>query len=434
MSENKASHGATGRKRLSLWLILFLWALTIAGESKLTLSPYLDYNYSNNIFWDITCIGDSTFSPGLGLDLSTNFGNFFLDADGKVYQNNDYLNSAMVTGGFSLFKVFSSRTSLFLSPDLSLTRFQGDLSFLDMAIPSIAFGIKHSFSDKFFSRLILSLRHSNYLNEDSYDRIRLSSSLELSTFFTTQTTVRLTLGMNYLFFPHIVIQVPAAAATTYPLTLPAAIASVEPRHRRGDPDPAPPIPPSPPQPPSPPSPPSPPDPPAPLPIEETSLISTTFDMAIPQPYFVLRVAQGLGFKTGIVAEFMYRKNQTLLQGMQAIGASEWALEQTDEDFFWQGARLSIGIKTESIKNLEVALDLSFSKKQYQGIDALDLDGVPVLPLAFRSDSLAQASLRISRRLGSVGLFISGSYRKNHSNDLYFQYDFFTISGGMDLSI
>lgn len=131
---------------------------------------------------------------------------------------------------------------------------------------------------------------------------------------------------------------------------------------------------------------------------------------------------------------MYRKNQNLLQGMQAIGASEWALEQTDEDFFWQGSRLSFAIKTESIKNLEVSLNLSFSKKQYQGIDALDLDGVPVQPLAFRSDSLAQASLRISRRFGSVGLFIAGSYRKNLSNDLYFRYDFFTISGGIDLSI
>lgn len=427
-----------GRACLSLWLILFFWALTVAAESRLTISPYLDYSYSNNIFWDMTRIGDSTFSPGLGLDLSTNFGNFFLDADGKVYQNNDYLNSSMVTGGFSLFKVFSSRTSLFLSPDLSLTRFQGDLSILDMAAPSIALGVKHSFSDQFFSRLILSLRHSNYLNEDSYDRIRLSSFLELSTFFKTQTTVRLTLGMNYLLFPHVVIQVPTAAATFNSLTQPATIASTEPRHRRGDPaptpDPAPPVPPSPPQPPVPPTPPSPPDPPAPLPAEDAALISTTLDLAIPQPFVVLRVAQGLGFKTGIVAEFMYRKNQTLLQGMQAIGASEWALEQTDEDFFWQGTRVSIGIKTESSKNLELSLDLSLSKKQYQGIDALGLDGVPIQPLAFRSDSLAQASLRISRRFGSVGLFVAGSYRRNHSNDLYFQYDFFTISGGMDLAI
>jgi hypothetical protein len=242
------------------------------------------------------------------------------------------------------------------------------------------------------------------------------------------------MGMNYLLFPHIVIQVPAAAATVFPLPPLAAIASVDPRHRRGEPDPVPPVPPSPPQPPIPPTPPSPPDPPAPIPEEETLMISTTLDLAIPQPYVILRIAQGLGFKTGIVAEFLYRKNLALLQGMQAIGASEWALEQTDEDFFWQGTRFSAGIKTESIMDLEVSLDLSFSKKQYQGIDALDLDGVPIQPLAFRSDSLMQAFLRISKRFGSVGFFIAGSYRKNHSNDLYFQYDFFTISGGVDLSI
>jgi len=163
-------------------------------------------------------------------------------------------------------------------------------------------------------------------------------------------------------------------------------------------------------------------------------VSTIIDLAIPQPFVIVRVAQGLGFKTGLVAEFMYRKNQALLQGMQAIGASEWALEQTEEDFFWQGTRLSIGIKTEAFLDLEVALDLSFSSKQYQGIDALDLAGVPLQPLAFRSDTQAQANMRISRRFGSLGLFVAASYRKNRSNDLYFQYDFFTISGGVDLSI
>ena len=425
MRVQQKKHEAMGRVRLSLWLVFFLWAASIAAESKFTLSPYLDLGYSNNIFWDMTRVGDATFSPGLGLDLQTGFCNFFLDADGKVYQNNDYLNSSMVAGGFSLFKVFSPRTSLYILPDINLIRFQGDLSYLDSTAPGLAIGVKHALSDHVYGRLVLGLRHSNYLNEDSYDRIRLASALELSAFFKTQTTVRFTLGMNYLIFPHIAAQVPFADADD----LAGAAANSAPNARRGKP--APPAPPSPPQPPTPPSPS---DPPAPLPGTETVPVSTIIDLAIPQPFVIVRVAQGLGFKTGLVAEFMYRKNQALLQGMQAIGASEWALEQTEEDFFWQGTRLSIGIKTEAFLDLEVALDLSFSSKQYQGIDALDLAGVPLQPLAFRSDTQAQANMRISRRFGSLGLFVAASYRKNRSNDLYFQYDFFTISGGVDLSI
>ncbi|MCU0235652.1 MAG: hypothetical protein MUC72_01035 [Acidobacteria bacterium] len=422
----------TGRARLSLWLVFFLWGLSIAAESKLTLSPYLDLSYSDNIFWDMTRVGDATISPGLGLDLKAGSCNFFLDADGKVYQTNNYLNSSMVSGGFSLFRVFSPRTSLYIMPDISLIRFQGSLSYLDSTAPGMVIGIKHALSDHVYGRIVLGVRHSNYLNEDSYDRIRLASSLELSAFFKSQTTVRLTLGMNYLIFPHIVTQVPAATFNAAEDVPAGAAANSDPGTRRGKP--APPTPPSPPQPPTPPTPPSPSDPPAPLPETETVPVSTVIDLAIPQPYVVVRIAQGLGFKTGIVAEFMVRKNQALLQGMQAIGASEWTLEQTDEDFFWQGTRFSVAVKTESILGVEVALDLSFSSKQYQGIEALDLDGVPIQPLVFRSDTLAQANLRISRRFGSLGLFVAGSYRENRSNDLYFQYDFFTISGGVDLSI
>ena len=432
MRVQQTMNKVTGRARLSLWLVLFLWASSIAAAGKLTLSPYLDLGYSDNIFWDMTRVGDATFSPGLGLDLQTGSCNFFLDADGKVYQNNDYLNSSMVAGGFSLFKVFSPRTSLYILPDISLIRFQGDLSYLDSTAPGLAIGVKHALSDHVFSRLVLGLRHSNYLNEDSYDRIRLASSLELSAFFNTQTTVRFTLGMNYLLFPHILTQVPSTAVNAAGNDQASAAANFDPGAHRGKP--VPPVPPTPPLPPTPPTPPSPSDPPAPLPGTETVPVSTIIDLAVPQPYVVVRIAQGLGFKTGLIAEFMYRKNQALLQGMQAIGASEWALEQTEEDFFWQGTRLSIGVKTEAFLDLEVALDLSFSSKQYQGIEALDLEGVPLQPLVFRSDTQSQANVRISRKFGRLGLFVAGSYRKNRSNDLYFQYDFFTISGGVDLSI
>ena len=400
-----------------MWTILFCSAISLAAEKKITLVPYLDFNYSNNIFWDASKISDATFSPGLGFSFNTRLFNLFLNANSKIYLNNDYLNSSMITGGFNFFKVISSRSSFFFSPDFSLTAFKGDMSYLNTTISSLAIGMKHIFSDHLFSRFGLNIRHSNYLHEDSYDRLRLAAFWEMSTFFKTQTTIRLTLGMNYLFFPHIVTE----TTTTTGYSLPAeeffaSAASTEPRYRRSNPNPVAPIPPQ----------------PSPnQPLTQTSVVFSTIDLAIPQPYFVFRVAQGLGFQTGINAEFLFRKNQTLLQGMQAIGASEWALEQMDEDFFWQGARFSLGIKTEAILDLEIALDFSYSLKQYQGIDALDLDGYLIQPQVFRSDKLSQINLQIAKSFGHFGFYITGSYRKNLSNDLYFRYGFYTISTGLD---
>ena len=40
-------------------------------------------------------------------------------------------------------------------------------------------------------------------------------------------------------------------------------------------------------------------------------------------------------------------------------------------------------------------------------------------------------MKIARSFGNFGFYITGSYRKNISNDLYFRYGFYTISAGLD---
>lgn len=403
MGMHRTNRRSIGRATLSLCSILFLGGVSLSAESRFSISPYVDYGYSDNIFWDRSRVGDLILSPGLGLDIGTNSWKLFLNADGQVYRDNDYLNSILVSGGASFFKVFSPRTSLFVSPEFSLTRYGDSVSFLDTAVPGIAIGVKHALSERIFSRVGLGFRYSNYLNEDSYDRFRLATFLELSTFFPTQTTLRFTLGMNYLLFPH--IDAASARATGFPPPLGAGY-DAPPDHR---------------------------------PSHSSSPISPSnsesiVDLALLQPHVIVRLAQGLGFKTGIVAEIMYRKNRDPLQGIQALAASEWTLEQTDEDFFWQGTRFSAGIKTESLLGLEIAVDLAFFKKEYPGIEALDLDGIPIQPLSYRSDSLAQANAHIAKKLGTFSLYVNAGYRQNKSNDLYFQYDLYTIAGGVEFSI
>ncbi|MCX6555566.1 MAG: hypothetical protein NTZ12_11250 [Candidatus Aminicenantes bacterium] len=318
--------------------------------------------------------------------------------------------------------MLSKRSTVFLSPDISLTQFKGDMSYLNTAIPSLTVGLKHVFSSQIYGRIGFNLRHSDYLEEDSYDHWRTAAFLEMNAFFKTQTTLRLTMGLNYLFFPHIVTEI--AAATSAPSGINASAASVSEtkiRYRRGVP-----VQPTP-------DPPTPSDPSNPQPEPEIPLVSTTVNLSIPQPFIVFRAAQGLGYKTGLIAEIQYRKNRNLLKDFDPLTIDEWALQRMDEDFFWQGTRISLALKTEAILNMEIAVDFSYYFKQYDGLDALDMNGEPILPQAFREDRLSQLTMKMTKSLGDFGIYLNGSYRKNVSNDLYFHYNFYTISAGLDYS-
>lgn len=388
----------TGRAWLSLVLLLALSPLPTAAAGNFSVSPYLDYDYSSNIFWDASAINDTVFSPGLELNLASGPFTLFLDANGKIYQNNDFLNRSLVSGGFNFFNKLSERSSFFISPDFTLTRFKGEMSYLDTAIPSLVIGLKHVLSDKLYGRIGFNLRFSSYRDQDSYDHWRASAFGELSAFFKTQTTLRLSMGLNYLFFPHIAGETATAASASAP----AAVTAFTGRRRY--------------------APAMPPDP---------RSSGDTASLSFPQPYIVLRAAQGLGYKTGLIAEIQYRQNRNMLESFDALAVDEWALQQMDEDFFWQGTRLSLALKTEAVLNLEIAVDLSYLAKQYDGLPALDIDGGPLQPLAFRADRLSQVTLKIARSLGKFALYLSAAYRDNISNDPFFDYDLFMIATGID---
>jgi hypothetical protein len=396
---------STGRAKLFLCFLLAVFPAAADAVGNVSVSPYLDYNYSSNIFWDSSAVSDAILSPGVELNLASGQFIFFLNADGKIYQSNDYLNQSTVSGGFNFYKILSKHSSFFLSPDFTLTRFKGDMSYLNTAIPSLVFGLKHTISKQLHGRIGLSLRHSDYTDEDSYDHWRAAAFAEISAFFKTQTTLRLSFGLNYLFFPHVATE--TTGATALSATAPAPVSMVRGAGRRrnppGTPDPQP-------------------DPQAP---------GNAIELTFPQPYVVFRAAQGLGYKTGLIAEIQFRKNRNLSESFDPLPIDEWALQQLDEDFFWQGTRLSMALKTEALLKLEIAVDFSYLSKQYDGLPALDMNGDPLLPPAFREDGLSQVTMRIAKSLRDLAFYLTWSYRDNVSNDLYFHYEFFTISAGVD---
>ena len=127
-----------GWARLTLCFIICLGTLPLAAEGKLTLSPYLDYSYSNNIFWNSSSIGDTTVSPGLGLGFTTPSFNFFLNADGKIYRNNAQMNSSMFSGSMRPARSSTIRCSAGLYPRWARSQPMLPLNCLGGATRSVA--------------------------------------------------------------------------------------------------------------------------------------------------------------------------------------------------------------------------------------------------------------------------------------------------------
>jgi hypothetical protein len=378
----------------------------LVAAGRFSFSPRMDYSLSDNIFWDSSAIDDRVLTPGLGLNLALGQFDLFIDASGKSYDSNDYLNHASISAGCDYSGMVSRRGVVFISPGFDLTRFNGDMAYLNRSVPSLVVGWKHAFSDRAHGQLGIDARFSDFTSEDSFDHWRLSLFAEFSAFFATQTTLRFSVGLNYLYFPHVAADAVSPEAGAFRASPAETSMAAAVRRRRG------------------------PDSPYPPDGRDPGQYAAE-DLSWPQPQVSLRVAQGLGYRTGLVAEVAYRQNRALGPNFDALAVDEWALQQADEDFFWQGTRLSLALKTEALLGIELAAEISYLEKSYEGLYALDAQNEPLMPLASRRDQLLLFSLKIERTFGRFGIFLSGAIRRNRSNDLYFQYDSHSIAMGVD---
>lgn len=384
----KKLNKATGRGWLSLFLLLLPLFDFPSDERRFTVSPYFDSAYVSNIFWDASRIKDSILFPGVSIDSRGKGFTLYLDADGRIYQHNPDLNSAKLNAGLEYFKTLSDRSSLFLSPDLSINLFRSEFSDLNALITALSFGIKHNFSQKIFGRIGFHVHYSKFGNYRFYDHYQASGFGEINLFLRTQTLLRATVGLNYIHLPHIAESV--SGETVFP---------TDRGRRRGRNT---------------------------VGIDPSSPIS----LSIPQPYVSLRISQAFGAATGLVGEFKYRRNNSEMAGIEQFISEEWTLQQMNEDFFWEGPRISVGLNTEIPLGVHLAAEFSYADKTYNGIAARDIQGQVITPELTRRDRLFQVTAKLEKKFNKIGASLHSIYRNNDSSDLYFIYDSVTIMAGL----
>ncbi len=383
--------GAIKKGGAGLFALLLLIAFSLSalgGDSfSLQLYPYVDTVYTNNVFWDSTQVSDKIVSPGVEIDYSSSNMNFYLNANGRFYSENSYLNSYFISSGLEIFKALGGRDLLYITPNISSNTFNDELSYLNNISESITIGLKKYLTKSFLLKMGVRGTNKNYSSYDSYDHIKLSSFFELNKFLPSQTTFRGRFGFNYLYFPHIIET--EEYIKIYPIG------------RRGR--------------------------------MRTDIISVenTYSLSLPIFYSTVRIAQSVGTLTGLVFEYSYRKKLSSDKTIPDLSEDEWILTKMNDDFFWDGSRFSIALKTTKLLKTTIAFEFSYFSKFYDGIFIRDLVGEIIQPGEYRNDTMYQGTFSITKNIGRLNLYLKGIYRENSSNDDFFDYNLFTIMGGID---
>jgi len=157
-------------------------------------------------------------------------------------------------------------------------------------------------------------------------------------------------------------------------------------------------------------------------------------MRVPNFYGLLGINQGIGPRLGIKGELEARKNLNEFDydSAETLIKNAYILYPLNDDYLWDGVRLTLQLKMVLFKRLAVSVEgrMSYYNKNYPGINIMDEQGNPIEPAVERNDSLLLYMLKISKKIGKLEFSTDLYYRYNDSNDDYFFYKMLTISAGI----
>jgi|CXWL01.1.fsa_nt_gi hypothetical protein len=142
---------------------------------------------------------------------------------------------------------------------------------------------------------------------------------------------------------------------------------------------------------------------------------------------MLRVAQGLGERTGAWAQgFVRRTSGDVPPGVLATPAGFFDDGVYDDPFASDLGAVSLGAKHAFAGGAELQAQGSWQKKDFTGVVALDATGLPLEGDALREDRIARGSVSLARPMPSPGAFSLGlaleyAYTRSRSNDAYYDY-------------
>jgi hypothetical protein len=356
-------------------------------------------SYSDNIFMNASKVKDYISQFQADLFVSFKRFNFYLDTSADVFIDNPEFNSFNIEPGIEYLHPLKGRNALYLDLSYTILNYKDLYTDFNTSGPLIQAGIKLYTSPRTQLKAGARFQSRNYANFESFDFSNYNAFLEYNHFFKSQTNFRLQTGVNYRYYPHILASYDFGDNYNYYKNQGSYGKGKGPKQHQ---------------------------PPVQNPQYNT--------MDVPNFYGLLGINQGIGPRLGINGELEVRKNLNEFDhnSAETLIKNAYILYPLNDDYLWDGVRLTLQLKMVLFKRLAVSVEgrVSYYNKNYPGINIMDEQGNPIEPAVERSDSLFLYMLKISKKIGKLELFTDLYYRNNNSNDDYFFYKMLTLSAGI----
>jgi hypothetical protein len=143
-------------------------------------------------------------------------------------------------------------------------------------------------------------------------------------------------------------------------------------------------------------------------------------------------AQGIGDRLGLRIS---GTRQWTLSGKNPFASIEefYLIENPSYDVFsWNGSSLSAQFTVEMPWNIQLKLGYTRSRKEFPGIDALDLEGASLGRM--RQDTRNQWEARLEKNFRSFSVYLNYHDIDNRSNDLLFDWRGHFLMVGVEWNI
>jgi len=370
-------------------LLSFLAFILITNIRAKDFYFYSEYSglYSNNIFLNSSNISDYVSDIYISANYETKNINLYLDTSLNLFTENTDFNSYLIEPGIEFINYLKGRSYLYLNFNFKTLNYRELFTDFNYYGPGFQAGIKYYTNNSTLIKAGYNLLYRKYYNFNSFDFYNNNLFFEINKFFKTQTTLRFQTGFNYRYYPHIFIQTEDEPTINY-------YGNRDIWYNRGMP------------------------------------YNT---MGIPNVFGLIRIAQGIGTKTGIYTEFELRKNFRGLEEAESLIQNSYVIYPYNDNYLWDGFRISAGISFIPFYEISFKINASYYKKNYPGIYVMDEEGIVIEPLIERKDDLFRLNFSISKKIKKTDLYFKFIYSKNNSNDYYFTYNLLTITAGIGYS-
>jgi len=383
-------------------------ALLIAGLSISTRADNLTLGFfqssTDNLFQ--TSLPETDYLSHLSFSFEKRFSplSFFSQGTYSYLYRNTGVSTYSQEAGLDYVRALSEKTALYLAAKAAGTIYREAYNNFNFFSLGLAAAAKSYLNDGSILKLNYNLDYKNY-RLSIFDSLSHYASASLDRYFKTRTTLRadLNLGWKYFFHPYVSESLSPGESTYYY----SSGKGMGNGHGMGSGQ-----------------------------MGWRSGFAREGSPAQGQGIQILSlsglVAQGIGDRVGVRLSGL---RQWTLSGENPFTSIEefYLIENPSYDVFsWNGYSLSGQVTVEIPWDIQLKLGYTRSKKDFPGIDALDMEGVSLGIL--RQDTRNQWEARLEKNFRTLSVYLNYSYMDNRSNDLLFDWRGHFLMAGVEWNL